>query len=200
MTQPAADPAPSPSPSDPFARYEGRVLDPATAVRLPGGPAPTTTVYRGDTLLFTGRSRADVERLIAAVAELAAGLNLRVAGPDVFTEIETADGEVSRRPIAGSRDVLAHNKLARLLALAEQAGVPLVVPVRFESTLDGPAPAVDVWPLLHQGGQDAGRDSALVLAIGLDHLMFSAASISGNPFTRGMSAIMGNPFTRAWPP
>ena len=194
MTRPAAGPAPSASPSDPFARYEGRVLDPATAVRLPGEPAPTTTVYRGDTLLFTGRSRAEVERLIAAVAELAAALDLRVAGPNVFTEIETADGEVSRRPIAGSRDVLAHNKLARLLALAEQAGVPLVVPVRFESSLDGPAPAVDVWPLL-QAVRTQG-DSVLVLAIGLDHLMFSAASISGNPFTRGMSAIMGNPFTR----
>jgi len=169
-------------------------LDPATAVRLPGGPAPAATAYRGDTLLFTGGSRADVERLIGLVAGFATGLDLRVAGPDVFTEIEIGEGDDDRRPIAGARDVRGHNKPARLLALAAEAGVPLVVPVRFESSLDGPAVAVDVWPLLQ--AVRAGGDAELAMSVGLDHLMFSAATISGNPFSRGMALIGGDPFSR----
>jgi len=193
VTESAAEAAESAA-NDPFLRYEARVLDPATAVRLPGGPPPSSTVYRGDTLLFTARSRAQVERLVAAVAELAAALELRVAGPDAFTEIERGDGEHDRRRIAGVRDIPAHNKLARLLALAEQAGVPLVVPIRFESSREGPAPAVDVWPLLQ--ALRAGDDAELPPAVGLDHLMFSAATISGNPFSRGMALIGGDPFSR----
>ncbi len=90
--------------------------------------------------------------------------------------------------------MLAHNKLARLLALAEQAGVPLVVPVRFESSLAGPAPAVDVWPLLQ--AVRGGNDAELALFVGLDHLMFSAASISGNPYSRGLALIGGSPYSR----
>ncbi len=192
MTDPAPEPAQPPSQSDPFARYEGRVLDPATAVRLPGGAAPMSTVYRGDILLFTAASRAEVQRLTAAVAELASRLNLRVAGPDVFTEIETGQGDVAPRP--GSRGAPAHNKLARLLALAEQAGVPLVVPIRFESSLDGPAPAVDVWPLIQSAR--ATLDPVDVLTIGLDHLMFASTLISGNPYLRGTAVISGNPYLR----
>ncbi len=200
MTDPAAEAAESAA-RNPFSRYEARVLDPATAVRLPGGPPPSSTVYRGDTLLFTARSRAQVERLVAAVAELAAELELRVVGPDAFTEIEDAspeiegaDGEQDRRRIAGSPGVPAHNKLARLLGLAEQAGVPLVVPIRFESSRKGPAPAVDVWPLLQ--AVRASNDAELAPAVGLDHLMFCAATISGNPFSRGMALIGGDPFSR----
>ncbi|SDP32283.1 Subtilase family protein [Nakamurella panacisegetis] len=184
MTDPAATPGSS-APNDPFARYEARVLDPATAVRLPGGAAPTVTVYRGDTLLVNGADRATVTARIDAVAALATDLGLRRSGPDPFVEIDR-DGS--------SVDVSAHNRFARLLGLAEQTGTPLVVPVRFESSADGPAPAIDVWPLL-QAVRAAG-DAELVGFVGLDHLMFAAASISGNPYTRGMSLIGGDPYTR----
>ncbi|MET3805180.1 hypothetical protein ABIB25_002180 [Nakamurella sp. UYEF19] len=208
MTDPAV-PSGAPASADPFDRYDARVLDPATAVRQPGGPAPTTTVYRGDTLLVTGASRADVERLNAVVTELAARFDLTAVEPDAFTEIDidntdNADSAAGTDDAGGresrgderrlGRDVLAHNKLARLLGLAEQAGVPLVVPVRFRSSLAGPAPAVDVWPLLQAVRNLA--DAELDRSVGLDHLMFAAASISGNPFTRGTSVIGGNPFTR----
>lgn len=184
MTDPAAR-AGSSAADDPFARYEGRVLDPATAVRLPGGAAPTVTVYRGDSLLVTGAGRAAVQARIDAVDALAFDLGLRRSGLDPFVEIERGDG---------TTDVLAHNRFARLLALAEQTATPLVVPIRFESSVDGPAPAVDVWPLL-QAVRAVGPTDVTDF-VGLDHLMFAAASISGNPFMRGTALIGGNPFMR----
>ena len=188
MTEPDADRAAAPV--DPFARYEARVLDPSTAVRSRDGAAPATTVYRGDTLLVTAATRDLVEAVIRTLDELAAPFDLRVAGPDVFIEVDRADGADEQ---AGRRDALAHNRLARLLRLAEGAGVPLVAPVRFEPTIDGPAPAVDVWPLL-QAFRD--RDAELGRGVGLDHLTFSAAVISGNPYTRGMALIAGEPYSQ----
>ncbi len=187
MTDPAAA-STGPARADPFVRYEARVLDPSKAVRPPGGTAPAITVYRGDFLLITAASRPEAEQLIATVVAIAAGLNLQLTGPDVFVEIDGAEGDSAATP-----DVVAHNRLARLLALAEPAGIPLVVPVRFASTLDGPAPAVDVWPLL-QAVRAADPDRGRL--VGLDHLMFSAAVIAGNPFTRGTAVIGGSPFTR----
>jgi hypothetical protein len=207
VTDPAAVSGPSAS-RDPFLRYETRVLDPATAVRLPGGPAPTATVYRGDVLLVTASGRAGAETVIAVIEGLAAVLGLRRVGPDVFEEIDRdrdgqgrdgqgtdgTDGERGddRRP--GAREAEAHNRLARLLALAEQAGTPLVVPIRFGSSADGPAPAVDVWPLLQ--AVRATGDDELRQRVGLDHLMFAAAGISGNPYSRGTALVGGNPYSR----
>ena len=187
MTDPAA--APVPPLGDPGVRYEARFLDPSTAVRPPGGVAPTTTVYRGDTLLVTAGSQALAQQIIGVLDTAAVALDLRRAGPDVFTELGT--DEVQAGP---DRDVVLHNRLARLLALAEQAGVPLVVPVRFETALDGPAPAVDVWPLLLN--VRASLEADLALRVGLDHLMFAAALISGNPYSRGMALIGGDPYSR----
>jgi hypothetical protein len=176
--------------SDPLIRYEARLLDPSTAMRPRGGEAPASTVYRGNTLLVTASSRGEAQAIIEQLNGIAGTLNLRRSGPDVFVEIE-GERDAEGRTSAG--EAAAHNRLARLLALADEAGVPLVVPVRFESSVDGPAQAVDVWALLlafrDQNAPERSR------AVGLDHLMFAAATISGNPFTRGMS-IVGNPFTR----
>jgi hypothetical protein len=184
VTDPAG-PAAVRAPIDPFERHEARVLDPSTAVRL-GGVAPATTVYRGDTLLVTADNREFAAAVIAELAGTAERLGLVVSGPDVFTEIRSPDPE--------QLDVLQHNRFARLLAAAEAAGVPLVVPVRFDPAGDGPAPAIDVWPLL-QSFRDAA-DPALVAAVALDHLMFAAAVIGGSPFARGLAAIGGSPFSR----
>ena len=69
----------------------------------------------------------------------------------------------------------------------------------FEAASDGPAPAVDVWPLLQairQAAFDDGDMRRLSRAVGLNHLMSAAAAISGNPFMRGTAAIFGDPFMR----
>lgn len=184
MTDPAG---PAARPLEPFLRYEGRVLDPATAVRL-GGAAPTTTVYCGDKLLVTADTREFAAAVIAALAGAAERLGLAVSGPDPFQEIRSRDQDQS--------EVLRHNRFARLLAAAESSGVPLVVPVRFEPASKGPAPAIDVWPLLQSFRDSADPRSAA--AVALDHLMFAAAVIGGNPFSRGWADIGGSPFSRGW--
>lgn len=199
MTEPAAD-EPGLPPVDALLRYDARVLDPATAVRLRGGPdgpspAPHGTVYRGDGLLITGRTRAQVEGTLAALVEPAAALGLAQIGPDPFTEIGDdglpLEGE---REQPGNPDVLGHNRLAQLLGLAEETETPLVVPVRFGSTADGPAPAVDVWPLL-QAIRARADDEELNAAVGLDHLMSASAVIGGDPFgPKGLAVIGGDPF------
>ena len=201
MTDPAAPSAPR-APAEASIRYEARVLDPATAIRL-GGVPPSVTAYRGDTLLVTAPTREYAQAVINILGELAADLGLQPAGPDVFDRIDDDEKRTPRREIA------AHNRFARLLGLAEEAGVPLVVPVKFEPGAAGPAPAVDVWPLLQAFRDQTFRDTALrdtalrdtagekaATAVGLDHLMFAAAIIAGNPFSRGLATIGGSPFSR----
>ena len=189
--------------ADPSHRYEVRVLDPSTAVRL-GGTAPATTVYRGDTLLITADSRASAEAVLEVLVDQAERLGLAPSGPDVFTEIQERDQDVP--------EVQRHNRLARLLGLAEAAGVPLVVPVRFGPIGDGPAPAIDVWPLLQSfrataetetetaadtaAAADTPAAAAPAAAVALDHVLFAAAVISGNPYARGLAAIGGYPYAR----
>lgn len=173
---------------DPMIRFDARVLDPATAVRLPGGEAPSPTVYVGDTLLVTAGDPDDGRDLLTVLDEAvkASGLPLQLLREDPFED----------------NDNLDHDARARLLRLAAERKLPLVFPVRFEPTTDGPAVAVDVWPLLqsirYEARPEAGNDRVQRLdrAVGLNHLMSSAAVIGGNPFTRGAALIAGNPFTR----
>jgi subtilisin family serine protease len=169
------------APADPFVRFDARALDPGSAVRLADGIAPLPTAYRGDRLLITARTIELARQVIADVDRRAAEFGLTVADTDPF-EIRDEN----------ERDD-EHNRLARLLSLAVQTNTPLVFPIRLARLSDQPAAAVDVWPLL-QNIRAAG-DDALAAAVGLDHLMFSAATIVGNPFgARATAFISGNPF------
>ena len=170
---------------DPLTRFDARVLDPSTAVRLTTGEAPSATVYVGDTLLVTASDRDDAEELLELLLKAVelSGLPLRW---------------LERNPFRPSDDP-EHDRRARLLTLAAEFKLPLVFPVRFESASDGPAPAVDVWPLLQairQAAFDDGGMRRLSRAVGLNHLMAAAANISGNPYTKGMASIFGNPYTK----
>ncbi len=169
------------APTDPFVRFDARALDPASAVRLSDGVAPLPTAYRGDRLLITARTTERAREIIDAVDLLAADFGLTVADPDPFLIRDENEQEDE------------HNRLARLLSLAVQTGTPMVFPVRFTRQSDRPAVAIDVWPLLQS--IRASGDDALAGSVGLDHLMFSAAVIVGNPFrARAISAITGDPF------
>ncbi len=173
-------------PDDPFVRFDARVLDPATAVRPPDGIAPAATAYRGDRLLITAPTVQLGQARIATVDTVAAQLGLRVAGPSPFALLDRSEED----PV-----IADHNQLARLLALAEQTATPLVFPLRFRPVDDkNPAPAVDVWPLLQR--LRAGGDADLAAAVGLDHLMFAAVGINGNPYSpHGLSVVTGNPYS-----
>lgn len=173
---------------DPLVRFDARVLDPTTAVRMTNGEAPSPTVYVGDTLLFTSDSietaRSLLETLDAAVDQSRSALR-----------------RVPLDPFEGNGDS-ENDQFARLLVEAAEIGLPLVFPVRFESDFEGPAPAVDVWPLLQELRQAASVEGAdddavrLSLAVGLNHLMAAAADISGNPYSKGMATIFGNPYSK----
>ncbi len=171
---------------DPLVRFDARVLDPTTAVRLTSGEQPSSTVYVGDTLLITAANRAEAEELLDALASALSSIDLPLEW-------------VRDNPFREDDDPV-HDQRARLLNMAAERQLPLVFPARFVSASNGPAPAVDVWPLLQairQLGRD-GDDTAKRLsnALGLNHLMSAAADISGNPFMRGTAAIFGDPFMR----
>ncbi len=52
---------------DPLVRFDARVLDPTTAVRLTNGQAPSPTVYVGDTLLVTGDTVDEMQTFLTAL-------------------------------------------------------------------------------------------------------------------------------------
>lgn len=176
---------------DPLTRFDARVLDPTTAARQPGGAAPATTVYVGDTLLVTATDPDDARQLLGLLDEAvrASGLPIGQLRPERFDPFETIDDP-------------DHDARARLLRLAADRKLPLVFPVRFAPTTEGPVAAVDVWPLLQRiryaGRSEAGDEQATRLsrAVGLNHLMSAAAVIGGNPYSKGMAAVFGNPYSK----
>jgi hypothetical protein len=176
------DPGPPAGP-DPFTRFNARVLDPTTAGKLLDGSSPSTTAYVSDRLLVTAQTVDAARELLAAIDAALTGTSLRRASADPFERLE------GRGP-----GVDEHNALAELLALAAQTDTPLAFPVTIEAVPDDgrPAPPVDVWPVLRQlrfSGTDATADGE----IGLDHLMFGAATIMGNPLVPHASSINGLP-------
>ena len=139
MTQPGG------RPDDSYRRYEIRVFDPATAVRLPGEQAPEATAYRGNVLMITAEDRDDAEQIISVVDEVAAELELRRSGPGPFDRDER-DSE--------------HDRRAALLRAAAELKMPLVFPYFLEPAGDGPAAPVDAWTVLQRlrARNDALRD------------------------------------------
>src|SRR6478752_5341229 len=117
MTEPVS------RPDDSFRRWDIRVLDPATAVRLPGAPAPEVTAYRGNVLMVTAADRAGADALIDAIEEVGKDLHVRRAGPSPF-ERDPENPE--------------HDRRALILQAAAATGIPLVFPYFLEPDTDDP--------------------------------------------------------------
>ena len=155
-----------PSPAR-VARHGGRVLDPLTASRLPGEPAPLPTAYRADRLVVAGE-HADEAR--AAIEAAARELNLAT--------VEDARDRslVSRR----------HGRLPRAVTL-EPVGVRDLTSGRTVVA------APDAWEVLQRARASVGPE--VRAAMGLDHiLMGTGPDIGGAPFTSG-HGVEGAPFT-----
>jgi subtilisin family serine protease len=173
--QPEADTAPGLAalPDSLLLRHGALVLNPATAVSIPGWPAPRSTVYRARTLLVPGQAlegpRVDViNRVLAQVG-------MRLVAPE---RPEQADREKTRPQLP---------RPAVLTALAPSNGAVA-------------APAViDAWVALQtlRAAADARErdvDREVVSQISLEHLLIGAA-ITGSPITQG-GGLSGSPITQ----
>lgn len=137
-----------------------RVLDPSSAVRLPGQERLHATAYVADRLLLP----ADIpEDEAQAVIDLLA----EAAGPYVTVRREDDDRAAKRRrvtlPTADGRDRV-FGVVALVLAPADNA-----------------AAAPDAWRVL-QSARAMGGEDGLVRRVQLDHVMFACVGIVGSPF------------------
>jgi subtilisin family serine protease len=182
--QPAPDRKPAPAvsplpqrkhvlsvPDDVLHRFNARVLDPSTAIQVPGQPPVRSTVYIGNRLIVSG-AFDDETRL---TLDEAAGRNgLTVVDED---DRNARTQELARRAGLGE-DRLFSSRSMRLIP----AG-------------DGPAAPPDAWSVLQTFRSLVGREDASQRHVALDHLLTatSGPDIGGVPFVSG-HGLGGVPF------
>ncbi len=159
-------------PSRLLARHGARVLDPLTAVRLPGRDAPLATAYRADRIVVgAGPLNEKATRLVHEAAA-AAGL--------------VASEEDRGGALARLLDDPGHKRTPRVLTLAPD-------PTPDDATRPFSPP--DAWTVLQHARALAGGERVLEQAMGLDHvLMGTDPDVGGTPFTEG-HGVEGEPFT-----
>ena len=149
-------------------KHGGKVLDPSSAVRLPGQPPIRPTVYVGARLLV--RSVKLDDEVLPALNQAATEAGLRL----VFDEAD-----------------------ANLLDLARQAGLEdlalrvLATRVRLEAATDKPAAPPDAWKVLQNFRSIVGPDSPAASQVSLDHLLTATSGISGTPYMGGAPYMGG---------
>lgn len=155
-----------------LARHGARLLDPLTAVRLPGRDAPRSTAYRADRLVVAaGRLNEKATALVADAAR-EAGL--------VATEDERGTA------LARLRDDPSHLRTPRILTLGADPS---------PEDRSRPSAPPDAWAVLQRARALADGARELERAIGLDHvLMGTDPDVGGVPFTDG-HGVEGEPFT-----
>ncbi|HST48414.1 S8 family peptidase [Jatrophihabitans sp.] len=163
-------------PAEVLNKHGGRVLDPASAVRLPSQPPVRPTVYLGARLLV--RSVKLDDEVLPALNQAASESNLLLA-------FDPAD--------------------ANLLELARQAGLEelalrvLATRVRLEPATDKPAAPPDAWHVLQSYRAIVGPSSPAANQVSLDHLLtatnglHASAGISGVPYMGG-GGVDGVPY------
>ena len=171
--QPDADSAPGLAalPESLLLRHGAQVLNPATAVSIPGRPAPRSTVYRARTLLmpanFFQGPQADL------INSVLARVGMRLVAPEPAKETDRK----------GIRQQLP--RPAVLTALAARKGAV------------APPAVVDAWVALQTlraaaDAEELDLDMRIVSQISLEHLLVGSA-ITGNPITEGGGLSGGNP-------
>lgn len=158
-------------------RHGAVVLDPATAVSIPGWPAPRSTVYRARTLLVPDHLLHGPQNEM--INDVLAQVGMRLVAPP----IEDDAGRTG--PAAEIRRQLPRPVVLTPLAPSDSAIAPPVV--------------IDAWVALQtlRAAADAEQhdlDRRDVSQISLEHLLIGAA-ITGTPITEGGGLTSGSPIT-----
>ncbi|MGI8882214.1 MAG: S8/S53 family peptidase [Jatrophihabitans sp.] len=152
---------PSLSPPDyVLTKHGGRVLDPSTAVRLPGQGAIRATVYVGARLLLRG---ADVSN-----GEVPAELQQAAAQAGLVATVYPPDRELA--------------EIAKRSGVAELAARTLVARIELAPAGDGPASPPDAWQVLQNYRAILGVKSQKAADVSLDHLV----TATGGPDIEGV--------------
>ncbi len=163
---------PIPPPRQVLDQLEARVLDPATAITLPG-VKPFSTIYVGPRLIIS--TLFDVATLLSRLDEVASGLGWTL----------TPEREVDRDP---------KQRRGRARRLTQAGDDIAVVGVSIAVT-EGNGEAVqapDGWSLLQQARAKFGVDA--MRGVGLDHLVFISGGMWGpNPGMWGPNPGMWGP-------
>src|SRR5215472_3629475 len=158
-------------------RHGAVVLDPATAVAIPGWPAPRSTVYRARTLLVPDDLVHG--RLSDVINEVLAQVGMRLVARRLPEDVD--------REGFGARLRQRLPRPSLLTPLAPQDGA---IP---------PPTVIDAWVALQTlraaaDVQHHGLDRRAVSLISLEHLLIGAA-ITGSPITQG-GGLGGSPITQ----
>jgi hypothetical protein len=148
--------------ADVVVRYNARVLDPSTAVRVPGQPPIRPTIYVGDRLIVSGMA-SDATK--GTLQDAAKRNGLQVVLDEGSRHVRTAE-------------------LAVRAGLLEQP-VLFSMAVRLVPLAGGPADPPDAWLVLQTFRALVDRADAALQQVALDHLMTSAHHTSGSPYVPG---------------
>jgi subtilisin family serine protease len=128
-----------PAEEDPLARFDARVLDPATAVRILDGKPLKPTIYRNNRLVVNAKDRAELGAILKAIdgvlAEMSAWADgrprqsYRRRNADPWSPMRQPGGAASDSSIEPDRE---WQDQARRLRRAEESKVPLAAVVSLE--------------------------------------------------------------------
>ena len=168
---------PNPPPKRVLEMSEGRILDPATAMVLPG-VKPLSTVYVGPRLLIS--SLFDVALLFGRLQEIAAGLGWTV----------TPDRPVEKGPKRPRANAAASRRWTQPGEDIGVLGVGITVTEGNGEAVQAP----DGWVLLQQARAKFGVEG--MRGVGLDHVVFLRPGMWGpNPGMWGPNPGMWGPNT-----
>ena len=121
---------------DPLVRFDARVLDPATAVRVLDGKPLKPTIYRNNRLVVNAKDRAELDAVLNAIDGVLAEMSTWADGRprqfyrrrnvDPWSPMRQPDGTGSDSTIEPDRE---WQDQARRLVRAERAEVPLAAVV-----------------------------------------------------------------------
>jgi subtilisin family serine protease len=157
----ASDPVIS-VPPEVLARYNARVLDPATATKVAGQRRVRSTVYIGDQLLVSGAADDSTFEMLMKAAQ-SKGLTL-----------DRPQDRAGRR-----EDLVSVGREAGL----ENAGSVFHEVVQLQPA-KGTAAAPDAWEVLQTFRAMAGLDNDSTRLVGLNHLLAATRYTHGSPFDR----------------